>query len=442
MNPLHFFRTLPTRSVGSLGSVLARGAAGSMAVKVAGAAMALLSQLILVRVMPADEYGQYAYLISLLTTAAMFTRVGADMAFLRYLPTYLAAERWGAFKGILGWGSRVSFFASCSVALAGVLSAYLNMGVSELFWSYAAAWCSLPLLSLSFLRQGALRSLRKVVLAELPESVIRFGLVALFVVALNLALDRPVNSLEAMLASLLVYLICYGIGAVWQRRHTPAGVFDAPREEFRGEWFRTSVPLLVSTSMAMLVNQAGIIALGMSGDAVGAGVFSIVIRISMLLGFGLMAINSISAPMISELHAAGKRQELQRLITLSSRASAIFSFVCGIFVLIFGDLLLSWFGSASQAGYSALCILVIGQIATSSMGSVTYLVSMTGHHLAGSFLSAVVGLGCVAFNAMLVPRFGVSGAAAATALSLTLSSLSLAIYMKRRTGIRSFAILA
>jgi O-antigen/teichoic acid export membrane protein len=428
----------PDGSRDRVAQALTRGAAGSMIVKVCGAAAALLCQIALARLMTPAEYGTYSWAVSWLTTLAMFTRVGADMAFLRYIPGFIVASDWPRLSGLLRWGTRVSLFASCGVAIPGVVILWTTSErpASE-SWTLSIALSAIPLFSLSFLRQGALRALRKVVLAELPESVIRFVLVAVGVGAVFVVSGRPVSAVEAMVGTFAAFTVSFVIGHVWLKRALPPQLGGARPLVCREEWLRTSVPLLVATSMAMLINQAGIIALGEFGDVEGAGVFAIVVRIAMLLGFGLMAINSIAAPLIAELHGAGRLVELQGLLTKSARMVTAYTFVAGAGIVITGDWLLSWFGELPRSGHRALVIMVAGQMVTSCMGSVSYLVGMTGHHRPGAIIAMISAAACLALNVVLVPRFGIEGAAVATSLSLVTSSVAAALYVKRRLGLTS-----
>ena len=89
-------------------------------------------------------------------------------------------------------------------------------------------------------------------------------------------------------------------------------------------------------------------------------------------------------------------------------------------LIAFGDDLLAVFGSDFGRGRLALTILVLGQVVNVAAGHVGVLMTMTGHE---KRVAATVGASAACnavLNLILIPRFGIDGAAAATAISLVL----------------------
>ena len=86
-----------------------------------------------------------------------------------------------------------------------------------------------------------------------------------------------------------------------------------------------------------------------------------------------------------------------------------------------------------------LAILCIGQLANAGIGSVAYLLIMTGH---GREAATGIGVGAIVellLSLLLIPRWGASGAAVATAISLITWNVVLAVFLWRRTGISATA---
>jgi O-antigen/teichoic acid export membrane protein len=110
-------------------------------------------------------------------------------------------------------------------------------------------------------------------------------------------------------------------------------------------------------------------------------------------------------------------------------------------LILFGRwILAAVFGDEYAVGATALAILAAAQLANAAAGSVGQLLSMTGHErdaARGVALSALVN---VALNALLIPRWGMNGAAAASAASLITWNVLLAILVHRRLGLHSTAL--
>ena len=88
-----------------------------------------------------------------------------------------------------------------------------------------------------------------------------------------------------------------------------------------------------------------------------------------------------------------------------------------------------------MASGSALKILCIGQLVNASVGSVGVLLDMTGNEKDSA---GAIGLGAganVALNALLIPRYGVEGAAIATATSIVIRNILLSVRVRQRLNI-------
>ncbi|MCK5230488.1 MAG: polysaccharide biosynthesis C-terminal domain-containing protein [Desulfobulbaceae bacterium] len=86
-----------------------------------------------------------------------------------------------------------------------------------------------------------------------------------------------------------------------------------------------------------------------------------------------------------------------------------------------------------------MAILAAGQLINAAMGSMGFLLNMTGYERdVARTLLMTAGLN-ILLNLALIPTFGMAGAASATAVSLTLWSILLYRIVKRRIGINSTA---
>jgi O-antigen/teichoic acid export membrane protein len=109
---------------------------------------------------------------------------------------------------------------------------------------------------------------------------------------------------------------------------------------------------------------------------------------------------------------------------------------------VFGEeLLITAFGPEYAGGYLALVVLATGQLLNAAAGSVGALLNMTGHArdtvaglLAGAILNATL-------NLVLIPLYGIEGAAYATAITFVFWNVLLHRKVRQRLGIESSAFL-
>jgi len=192
-------------------------------------------------------------------------------------------------------------------------------------------------------------------------------------------------------------------------------------------------------STHMVLSQTDVALLGIYSGTTQAGIYAVMVRLSDLVVFGLTAANAIAAPMISEYYHAGRHFELQRTVRLAAYASFAFALLSGIGLILFSGLIIGFFGDEFVAGRTALFILLAGQLVSALTGPVGYLMSMTGHHNRMAMIQGIAAVLNLLLNVVLIPRYGMEGAAMATAVTLILWNVWMLIFVRRCLGIRSTA---
>ena len=107
---------------------------------------------------------------------------------------------------------------------------------------------------------------------------------------------------------------------------------------------------------------------------------------------------------------------------------------------MFPDFLLGLFGEEFKVGVTAFIFLSCGRLISSFSGSVGNILQMTGNQniyarilLLGAILNVVL-------NLILIPAYGINGAAIASMSSLIVWNLSMVLVVKQRFGFYTFYI--
>jgi O-antigen/teichoic acid export membrane protein len=407
--------------------VFAFGAGLSFIFKTIGVLLLLCAQIIAARFLGTEEYGYFAYAQSVLVILSIFTILGYDVSLLRFVPEYGIQQQWAALKGVLTLSFRLSFAAG--VALMAIFGGILTF-FPAVFSAHQTAvlrimLLSIPLYSLTMIRQSALRGFKHIVLAELPESIIR---PVLFIFAL-LIISRFYPHLDAGIAwwcYLGVVTITFLVGSYLLVRKMPAPLADVRAEFRRAEWSKISLDMMWMNAMTVIFSQASVVFLGFYGNAVDIALFSAAARIAFFISFALTAANSIAAPMISELFHSGKRLELQRMMTLSAAFIAALTLITNVLLLIGGRQLLGLFGSQFAQAFILLLLLMAGHTFKSFSGPASFLLNMSGHQKTTGKMMAAFLIFHLLVNFLIIPRYGAFGAALATTLTMILWNLALA----------------
>jgi O-antigen/teichoic acid export membrane protein len=166
-----------------------------------------------------------------------------------------------------------------------------------------------------------------------------------------------------------------------------------------------------------------------------AGIYTVASRLTELIGFGLVAVNQGAAPMISELYAQGRKEELQRLLKAGALGILAFSLPVALGMLLFGTMMLGLFGEAFIVGYPPLVILTAGQLVNALNTGGGFLMTMTGHEKQAGLLIGLSTIVNVGLNGVLIPLLGIIGAAVATVTATVTWNVCLFIFAQRQLGI-------
>ncbi len=414
-------------------SIFVKGAAGSFVAKFFGAGLVFLSQAALARLLGAAQYGVYAYALSWMTVLAIFAKMGFETSLLRFLPEYKVKGQWPLFRGVIRFSfSLVGVVSLFFIVLGQMLLTLLSHRLdAELLLSFRIMLFVLPFFAWTAIRQSCLRGLKHVVLAELPEGVLR-PLLLIAVAWLLAGRLAHFDAAWAWVSHLVAVFFAFVFGTVLLVKALP-GEHRRARSQWKSRvWIKVSSPMLLMNSMNIILSQSAIVVLGIFKPAEQVAVFSASARIVILATFALLAVNSIAAPMISELFYAGKKRELQSLLRLAALGIAVVTFIAALFILLGGRLILGLFGKEFVDGYAVLLILLMGFMMKSFVGPASYLLNLTGHQNITAKAMAAAVVFAVLLSFVLIPKWGALGAALSSSLTMivwngTLLALNLKI---------------
>jgi O-antigen/teichoic acid export membrane protein len=401
------------------GMTIVRGAFGSAMVKVAGVGITFLLQVMLARLLGVEEFGIYAYVLAWLNVLVLLATLGFENTLVRYVAVYRSARDWSLLRGIV----RTS---NAFVVLMGLLIAvcvwfggwfYHTLGAPGTGRAFMFAAGVIPLLALAMTNQAAIRGLKNVVRGQLPVLFVYPLLTTVVVAGWHQAASTGLTAANAMLATMVAALVSLILSYYWARQHLPPQVKTAGCVYAVRDWFAMSIPMLWLAGMGIVLTHTDIIMLGLIEDTQNAGIYGAAVRISMVVAFGLTATNTIVAPVVAELYGKNEIEELRRILRLVARGVFAVTAVVSVLLLLFGKEVLDIFGSEFSAGYAALLVLLAGQLINTVSGPVGYVMTMTGHQNRASVIIGLCAIANIVLNALLIPAYGMLGAASATAIT-------------------------
>jgi O-antigen/teichoic acid export membrane protein len=423
---------------GNLGAMLIKGVLGTAGVRLTHAAIGFVIAIVLAKMLGPSGYGTYAFVMALVGFVAIPSELGIPGLAVREIAVMNARKDWSHMRGFIVRAHQT--IAVMCLAIVAVAAAAL------LIWGHhvdparrTCMWLSLlivPLVSLGALRSAMLRGLRKVVLGQLPEQIIRPLTLLTLILLLPLfgtELTTPVGVMSVQIISVATAFLC---GVVLFVRTRPAELVSAEPQFRRDTLLKSSIPFGLSAAMQLINGRTDILVLGIFREDTDVGVYRVAVQLALIMVFAIQAVNAIQAPHIAHLYAKGDLEKLQTMITKSSHAMALYALVILLAILFFGEgIIRFFFGAQYVAAYVPLVIIAFGQLVNVTMGSVASLLNMTGHERDTSrivFLGALVN---VTLNFSLTPLWGMTGAAVATASGLITWNLIMRRQVRKRTGI-------
>ena len=410
----------------------------SLFLQIGGAGIAFLLQVIFARLLGVQDFGNYIYVLTWINILVLIAKFGLDTLLLRYVSAYEGKQEWRYLRGVIVWSFQITFLLSIIVSgllilFIWELSYYIEIKLAKLF--LIGSFLILPL-TFARLAQSILRGLQHVILPQTIELVLRPVILGAIILILYIA-EISLSVFLVLTVTLISTVLIFILSIVITIHYLPNAVKMVRPLTNSLEWRITVFPLFILSGTLLIMNQTDTVMLGILQGTQEAGIYASVARITEFIMFGLTAFNALAAPMISNLYTLNNKKELQYLITKVAWGSFLFSIVASIFLIIEGKLVLSFFGEEFVAGYSSLVILLIGQTINALAGSVGFMMTMTGNQTIAAKIFAVSALLNVILNLVLIPFFGMIGAAIATSFTTAFWNIALFWFVWKHIGINS-----
>jgi O-antigen/teichoic acid export membrane protein len=431
----------PTQDSEPLRTRLIRAASGSFGLSVASTGLAFVTSVVLARMLGAAGYGIYNYALSWIGVLALPAVMGFDRLLVRETARYRVAAAWGALAGLLRASNSLVIFASSFAAIVVCAVTWLSSADSDptLTGVFLLAALLLPMQAVTRLRQSTMGGLERVVTGQVPELLVRplLFLVGVLVLHFVLALEADVRGVMAFNVAASFGALCWAV--LQTRRALPEELRGVEREYHLRAWAAAAAPMLLIGGTQVVNSQTDVIMLGLLRSPEEVGVYTVASRGTRLILLVMVAINTALGPVIARVYASGDLARLQNLATRSARGMFAASLPLALGLIVFGYWFLLIFGPEFTSGRDALSILCVGKMINVLAGSAGTILVMTGYEKQVALWVGLAALLNIVLNALLIPIYGIEGAAFTTALCESLMNIAVVIALYRRIKIHSTA---
>lgn len=405
--------------------------------RVVGGGLAFGANWLLARLLGPSGVGIYYLAFTTITIAAVLSRLGLNETCVRYASPAFAAGDWATVAGVRRTASVLVLAASAVLTII-LLSAAPTISLyvfhqPELTNTLRIIALALVPFALLNINAAMLQSAKHVPASTVVQAAAIPGTFLVLLALTGIFSVTPV--IAAGCYTLATILVFAGSHAFWKRSvlfpTLTVKQFDSRK------LLRTGLRIMGVNSISLIMAWTDTVCLGIWRPSAEVGLYGIAIRIALLTSLVVSAANSAIGPKFAELSAQENTPGLRMLMQRTSLGMAFIAIPVSAVLLLFPKFILGLFGHDFSAAYVVLMILAVGQFVSVVTGTLGHLMMMSGHERSLRNIIAVSAVLNVILNVILVPSFGMVGAAIATTISLISMSLMCVGSVRKRMGIWS-----
>lgn len=403
---------------------VAKGGVTSLAGRTFRRVVNVLFQILLTRVLSVSAYGLYALGYSVLGMVHRVSMLGLQNAAVRFGAMYHGKGDKSRLKGTF---LAVLFISTCSAIIVAILLFFLSDFTAHYLFNkpqFAAVLkvfaFALPFYVLMAVSAALARGLKNIKCSTGISDVFQ-PVSNLFIVGIAFLLGfRLVGAVYGFVIS---SAFAAGLGGylLW-RIFLPLISDIEPRYEWRKILNYSLTVFLVGFSY-MLLSNIDRIMLGYLATSGNVGVYNAAALLAAQLPIFLLSLNAIFSPVIAELYSQDRMHQLESLLKTVAKWTFTLTLPMFIVMLLFPKEIMSVFGERFVNAWLVLIVLATGQLLHAGLGSMEFVLTMTGRQKTELFNGiALVALN-ILLNIFLIPKHGILGAAIATGVSIVLLNL-------------------
>jgi len=297
----------------------------------------------------------------------------------------------------------------------------------------------LPFAALLVQMESTARAFGTVHLAYAPNYIIRPHVV-MAAIGTAVWLGATPTAEDALWSVFAACLLTVLGQALFMLRETRRHVRPVPAVYHTRAWAGISLTFLTIEGFRLVLENADVLLLGHLLEPHSVGIYYAAIRTGGLIAFIYFAVAALAVPRFAQIHSTGTREEMQHFVSGIIKLMFWPSLAAAASLAIVGPYALALFGAGFEEGYPVLLIVLAGLVLRSATGPVEFLLNMTGHQMDTVRVWGGAAVANIVLNLLLIPQFGMLGAAMATYGTTAAANLALCLVVKRRLQVNAIVL--
>ena len=414
----------------------------SFFLRICGQVMGFLMSFVVAHYFGAKGLGNYVLAIVILRIFTLVSKLGLDTFSIRFIASFAKQGKW---KSIQLFRKKIITIVSITSLISSLVMFIFSFEIANLVntrleYIEVSSFFILPMVFF-MLHYQSLRGLKRI--AEFSffyrMSQATFSIAGLFLISQFIQSDRiPIYAYLTSLStvSLLSYVSYYYWFNKKCKFDSSEEIEDLPLKKM----LKISLPLMFAQSVQFIMAWTDKLMLGNMLGPESVAIYGVAFRFSMGVSITLMAINSIASPKFAEKFSNNDISGMAKVAMQSAKLIFWTTIPLASILLIFPKFFMGIYGSDFLIGVEVLRWLIVGRIVNALSGSVGSLMQMTGQQNNYMKILIVGSIINVTLNYVLIPIYGIKGAAFASVCSLSFWNLTMVYMVKKKFGFSTFYI--
>ena len=373
--------------------------------------------ILLARYLGPQEFGKYAFILSLVSILSIPVGSGLSTLVTREIAAFHYLKQWAYYRGFLiaayFWVLAFSFFVLVVLIVFKLLKVgFVETYLSNLVFEIVALILFVGLTAVS---AGALRGLGFPTLSEMPVQLVT-PTFKILIIALTVWLFGAISFSGSILIQMLTTLFgtIMVVGLLY--RAGPKVGWDIRYKI--NDWGKSLMPFILVAAMNILITELGIIAVGIISSAEQVAGLRVAERIGQFVLLPLTIINIIVAPYLVKAFKANNHLMMQRITSQSAGGALMISIPFCVMLIFYGDFLIDFlFGDEySYFVNRPMLAIIAAQLVNVFFGPVAFLLLLTENEVVVLKIQFIAFVSGIVIMVLLIPTYGAFGAACAFAL--------------------------
>lgn len=400
---------------------------------------------LLARLLGAEQYGVYGVIVAIVNICLIIPVFGFDQLIVKSLGKYVNDDGVSSFDK-----TTVLLFSFCSNFVV-LISAFLVLGMVFVFWNmgnsllgydshYRMAICLgmflIPIIALRKIYSSTLRATHQTLYAQVADEIIQPLLFFICIVS-SFSLGFSPSILDIVISLIVAYIISL-VFSIYCSRVKVSSLFQPASGKWKWRlWLSLGFPMMLLAGVHNLATYLDRIMVGMFLNTESVGYYLVAARNATLILIVSSVCCGVTNPIISREFSRKRIDKLQELISFQTLISVGSGFTFLVIFAVFSESILGLFGDEFIIAQSTLLVISVGYVTFMLFGGALEVLFMTGYQWMATRTVILSTLLNITLNILLIPIWGIVGAAIATAISETIKGGVAAYCANKHLGVNT-----